>query len=166
MENLNSFWHWFVIVITVGSILGCWWLLHWTKGVGDEKPEGQADDTGHVWDDTIHELNSPLPRWWLWLFNATIVFGLVYLAIFPGLGNIAGWFGWSQESQYEQEMAAAAEAQEAVFAKFRDLSPEQLIANAEARDIGSRLFGNNIIRMCNTFFYCMIHILFSILCTY
>jgi len=150
MENLNSFWHWFVIAITVGSILGCWWLLHWTKGVGggpEEKPS-DADDTGHVWDDNIHELNTPLPRWWLWLFNITIVFGLVYLAIFPGLGNIAGLVGWTQESQYEKEMAAAAEAQEAVFARFRDMTPEQLIADTEAREIGGRLFGNNC-AMCH-----------------
>ena len=150
MENLNSFWHWFVIAITVGSILGCWWLLHWTKGVGggsEEKP-GDADDTGHVWDENIHELNTPLPRWWLWLFNITIVFGLVYLAIFPGLGNIAGLVGWTQESQYEKEMAAAAEAQEAVFARFRDMTPEQLIADTEAREIVGRLFGNNC-AMCH-----------------
>ncbi|MEJ2384826.1 MAG: cytochrome-c oxidase, cbb3-type subunit III [Xanthomonadales bacterium] len=150
MENLNSFWHWFVIVITVGSILGCWWLLYWTKGVGNEDAQepGEGDDTGHVWDENIHELNTPLPRWWLWLFNLTIVFALVYLAVFPGLGNFAGKFGWTQEAQYQKEMAAAAEAQEAVFARFRDMSPEQLIADKEAREIGGRLFGNNC-AMCH-----------------
>ena len=150
MENLNSFWNWFVIVIVVGSILGCWWLLYWTKGVGEEQKQepGEGDDTGHVWDHTIHELNTPLPRWWLWLFNITIVFALVYLAFFPGLGNFAGKLGWTQESQYRAEMAAAAERQEEVFAKFRDMTPEQLIANEEAREIGGRLFGNNC-AMCH-----------------
>jgi len=150
MENLNSFWNWFVIVIVVGSILGCWWLLYWTKGVGgkqEQKPD-EGDDTGHVWDDNIHELNTPLPRWWLWLFNITIVFALVYLAFFPGLGNFAGKLGWTQESQYQSEMAAAAEAQEAVFSRFREMTPEQLIADQEARGIGGRLFGNNC-AMCH-----------------
>lgn len=150
MENLNSFWNWFVIVIVVGSILGCWWLLYWTKGVGEKQKQepGEGDDTGHVWDHNIHELNTPLPRWWLWLFNITIVFALVYLAFFPGLGNFAGKLGWTQESQYRSEMAAAAERQEEVFAKFRDMTPEQLIANKEAREIGGRLFGNNC-AMCH-----------------
>jgi cytochrome c oxidase cbb3-type subunit 3 len=150
MENLNTFWNWWVIVISVVSILGCWWLLHWTKGVGDEKKEGSetGKDTGHVWDDNIHELNTPLPRWWLHLFNITIVFALVYLAFFPGLGNFAGKLGWTQEGQYEAEMAAAEAAQEVVFAKFRDMSPEELIANEEARGIGGRLFGNNC-AMCH-----------------
>ena len=107
MYELNTFWNWFVIIITVGSILGCWWLLHWTKGVGDEKDGKTADDTGHVWDDNIHELNTPLPRWWLYLFNITIVFALIYLAFYPGLGNFAGKLGWTQENQYEAEIAAA-----------------------------------------------------------
>lgn len=150
MENLNTFWNWWVIIISVASILGCWWLLHWTKGVGDEKTDesGLGEDSGHVWDDNIHELNTPLPRWWLHLFNITIVFALIYLAFFPGLGNFAGKLGWTQEGQYEAEMAAAEAAQEVVFAKFRDMSPEELIANEEARGIGGRLFGNNC-AMCH-----------------
>jgi cytochrome c oxidase cbb3-type subunit 3 len=148
MENLNSFWNWFVIIITIASILGCWWLLIWTKGVGDDKKEGEAADTGHVWDDNIHELNTPLPRWWLWLFNLTIVFALVYLAFYPGLGNFAGKFGWTQENQYEQELAAAQARQDEVFSKFREMSPDALVANQEAREIGGRLFGNNC-AMCH-----------------
>ena len=149
MENLNTFWNWWVIIIVVVSILGCWWLLHWTKGVGDDAESSEGgEDTGHVWDETIHELNSPLPRWWLHLFNITIVFALIYLAFFPGLGNFAGKLGWTQENQYEAEMAAAEAAQEQVFARFRDMTPEQLIADTEANEIGGRLFGNNC-AMCH-----------------
>ena len=149
MENLNTFWNWWVIIIVVVSILGCWWLLHWTKGVGDDaEHEEGGEDTGHVWDETIHELNSPLPRWWLHLFNITIVFALIYLAFYPGLGNFAGKLGWTQEKQYEAEVAAAEAAQEQVFAKFRDMTPEQLVADAEANGIGGRLFGNNC-AMCH-----------------
>jgi len=144
---LNSFWNWFVILISVGSILACWWLLHWTKGVSDRSGD-EAGSTGHVWDENIRELNTPLPRWWLYLFNITIVFALVYLAIFPGLGNFKGFLGWTQLSQYEAEMAQAAATQEVVFARFRDMDPEALMADQEARDIGGRLFGNNC-AMCH-----------------
>ena len=47
----------------------------------DSNPADQRPDfdpitgtttTGHVWDG-IRELNTPLPRWWLWLFYATIL---------------------------------------------------------------------------------------------
>jgi cytochrome c oxidase cbb3-type subunit 3 len=137
-----------VIAITVVSILGCWWLLHWTKGVGNEDESEAGEGSGHVWDDDIRELNTPLPRWWLHLFNITIVFALIYLAFYPGLGNFAGKLGWTQEGQYEAEMAAAEEAQAVIFARFREMSPEQLVADAEAREIGGRLFGNNC-AMCH-----------------
>jgi cytochrome c oxidase cbb3-type subunit 3 len=143
---LNSFWNWWVIIISVGSILACWWLLHWTKGVSDRTEGGGS--TGHVWDENITELNTPLPRWWLHLFNITIVFALIYLAIFPGLGNFGGFLGWTQIGQYEEEVAQATVAQEAVFTRFRDMEPAALMADQEAKDIGGRLFGNNC-AMCH-----------------
>ncbi len=143
---LNSFWNWWVVIISVGSILACWWLLHWTKGVSDESNEKSG--TGHVWDEDIRELNTPLPRWWLYLFNITIVFAFVYLAIFPGLGNFKGFLGWTQIEQYDAEMASATAAQESVYARFRDMDPSALMADQEAREIGGRLFGNNC-AMCH-----------------
>jgi cytochrome c oxidase cbb3-type subunit 3 len=144
---LNSFWNWFVIIITVGSILACWWLLHWTKGVSDRSPDDDGS-TGHIWDEDIRELNTPLPRWWLHLFNITIVFALVYLVIFPGLGNFAGISGWSQIGQDDAEVARATEAQESVFGRFREMDPDALMADSEAMEIGGRLFGNNC-AMCH-----------------
>jgi cytochrome c oxidase cbb3-type subunit 3 len=139
---LSSFWNWFVIIITIGSILACWWLLHWTKGVSDREEGEEAGSTGHVWDEDLTELNTPLPRWWLHLFNITIVFSLVYLVFFPGLGNFAGIQKWSQEGQYEAEVAAATATQESVFARFRDMEPDALMADEEAMEISGRLFGN------------------------
>jgi len=144
---LNSFWNWFVIIISVGSILACWWLLHWTKGVSDRSADDDGS-TGHVWDEDIRELNTPLPRWWLHLFNITIIFALVYLVIFPGLGNFAGITGWTQISQYDAEVARATEAQESVFGRFREMNPEELMADSEAMEISGRLFGNNC-AMCH-----------------
>ena len=144
---LNSFWNWFVIIISVGSILACWWLLHWTKGVSDRSDDDDGS-TGHVWDEDIRELNTPLPRWWLHLFNITIVFALVYLVIFPGLGNFAGITGWTQIDQYDAEVARATEAQESVFGRFREMDPEALMADSEAMEIGGRLFGHNC-AMCH-----------------
>ncbi len=144
---LNSFWNWFVIIITVGSILACWWLLHWTKGVSD-RSEDEVGSTGHIWDDDLKELNTPLPRWWLHLFNITIIFALIYLVIFPGLGNFAGIKSWTQVDQYQAEMASATAAQESVFGRFRDMNLETLMADQEAMEIGARLFGNNC-AMCH-----------------
>ena len=144
---LNSFWNWFAIIITVVSILGCWWLLHWTKGISDRSGD-EVGSTGHVWDEDIRELNTPLPRWWLHLFNITIVFGLAYLILFPGLGNFAGMLGWTQEDQYVEEVAAADAAQDAIYARYRDMDPAALMANSAAMETAGRLFRQNC-AMCH-----------------
>ena len=146
---LTSFWHWYVIIITVGTVLGCFWLLQWTKGVSNRDEEGDGTGTtGHVWDEDLVELNNPLPRWWLQLFYGTIVFAFIYLALFGGLGNIGGVLGWSQEGQYEAEMKTATEAQEVIFARYRQMDNETLIADAEANATGQRLFANSC-AMCH-----------------
>ncbi|MGB9321207.1 MAG: cbb3-type cytochrome c oxidase N-terminal domain-containing protein, partial [Pseudolabrys sp.] len=57
----------------------------------ERKPADQGPDvdaltgtttTGHVWDG-IRELNTPLPRWWLWLFYATILWAVGYWIVYP-----------------------------------------------------------------------------------
>lgn len=146
---LTSFWNWYVIIITVGTILACFWLLQWTKGISNRDEEGDGTGTtGHVWDEDLVELNNPLPRWWLQLFYITIAFAFIYLALYGGLGNIPGFLGWSQESQYEAEVKAAAEAQETIFARYRQLDNEALMADAEANATGQRLFANSC-AMCH-----------------
>lgn len=144
---LNSFWNWFAIIVTIASILACWWLLHWTKGISD-RDEDEVGDTGHVWDHDVRELNNPLPRWWLHLFNITIVFALVYFVLFPGLGNLDGVLGWTQEKRYQEEMAAARAAEAEVFARYENMTPQQLMADEEAMGTGRRLFGQNC-AMCH-----------------
>lgn len=142
MSQLTPFWSWFVIVVTIASILACWWLLHWTKGISDREGEDDIDDTGHVWDHDIRELNHPLPRWWLHLFNITIVFALVYLVLYPGLGNLSGVLGWTQIQRYEDNVAAADAATTEVLARYDGMTPVELAADAGAMESGRRLFGN------------------------
>jgi len=144
---LNSFWNGFVIIITVGSILACWWLLHWTKGISDRKGD-DVGSTGHVWDEDLTELNTPLPRWWLHLFNITIVFALVYMVLFPGFGNFAGVLGWTQEGRYEDEVAAANQALEGVYARYRDMDTAALQGDSDAMATAGRLFRQNC-AMCH-----------------
>lgn len=142
---LSTFWNWFVIVLTVVNILACWWLLMWTRGVSG-KEEGTTT-TGHDWDG-LREYNNPLPRWWLNLFNITIVFAIVYLVLYPGLGNFKGLKNWTELGQYSEEMSKAAEVEQAVFGRFKDMDPAALMADREAQEIGRRLFANNC-AMCH-----------------
>lgn len=64
--------------------------------------------TGHEWDG-IKELNTPLPRWWVYLFYATIVWSVGYWVVYPAWptisGHTAGWFGYSTRAQVRTELA-------------------------------------------------------------
>lgn len=145
---LTSFWHWYVIIITIVTIFLCFWLLQWTKGVSNRQEGNETGTTGHVWDEDLVELNNPLPRWWLQLFYGTIIISLIYLALFPGLGNFKGLLGWTQEGQYDTEMEAAQQKQDAIFARYKELDNDALIADAEANATGQRLFANSC-AMCH-----------------
>jgi cytochrome c oxidase cbb3-type subunit 3 len=137
----SDFWSWWVILLTVGNILGCWWLIRWTsKPQHGEAASGEV--TGHTWDETLQEYNNPLPRWWLWVLYITVAFGLVYLALYPGLGNFGGIKGWSQAKQYEAEMKAAAAKYDPIFANFAKQDIATLAKDPEAVKVGQRLFLN------------------------
>ena len=85
----SDFWSWWIITIVVGGIVFCIWLLLSNKK-STLPAGGTAEATGHVWDEDLEELNNPLPRWWIIKFYITIVFGVAYLALYPGLGTFEG----------------------------------------------------------------------------
>jgi cytochrome c oxidase cbb3-type subunit 3 len=140
---MSSFWSGWIIILTVGNILGCVWLIWWTmRRRADESAQG--DVTGHTWDGDLQEYNNPLPRWWLWLFYITLAFGAGYLLLYPGLGKFGGVLGWaSHGSMYEGEMAKAAEKYDPIFKQYAAVAVTDLATKAEyqeAREMGKRLF--------------------------
>ncbi|BBB09023.1 cytochrome-c oxidase, cbb3-type subunit III [Sphingopyxis sp. EG6] len=66
---------------------------------------------GHEWDG-IEELNTPLPRWWLWTFYASIVWAAGYVVLYPAwpMLNSAtqGMLGWTSRGALDREMEAQA----------------------------------------------------------
>ena len=78
-----------------------------TDKIVDE--ETGTETTGHEWDG-IKELNTPLPRWWLWTFYATIVWGIGYTIAFPAWpmisGATAGVLGYSTRAQVAERIEA------------------------------------------------------------
>lgn len=142
MADFNSeFWSWFIIAIVLGGIV---WLIVLLKiNTKGKLPEGgEAKSTGHVWDENIEELNTPLPRWWLYMFYITIVFGVVYLILYPGLGSFPGLLGWTQSSQYEKEISKADEEYGPLFDKFLKEDIKALAENKSAMRTGERLYVN------------------------
>ena len=68
-----------------------------------------TETVGHEWDG-IEELDTPMPRWWLWALYATIVWGIIYSILYPAWPMIdratAGVLGWSSRGVLEQELSA------------------------------------------------------------
>lgn len=66
-----------------------------------------VETTGHVWDG-IEELNNPLPRWWLWTFYLTIIWGIGYTIAYPAWpmisGATEGVLGWSTRADVAAEI--------------------------------------------------------------
>ncbi len=132
----------FIIALTVANIAGALWLLWWTR-----RSRGEAvasiQTTGHVWDEDLRELNNPLPRWWLWLFILTVVFGGVYLALYPGLGGFQGTLAWSARAELAEQSRANALRIERTLAPFAERSVDELVSDSGALGIGRNLFLNN-----------------------
>ena len=152
-DFVNGFWPWYVASISLLSVLACGLLLYLAGKATVVAHDGQADDTkndnqsdnttGHVWDGNLREYNNPLPRWWLWLFILTIVFSLVYLAVFPGLGSYKGLLNWSTDKEHQQDVAQLRKQVAPLYAAFAAQNFEDLAKDKRALAAGERLFMNN-----------------------
>ncbi|RZP76513.1 cytochrome-c oxidase, cbb3-type subunit III [Vibrio vulnificus] len=135
---MTTFWSLWIIVITVGTLVGCTVLLYWCAK--DKMGVEEGADMGHEYDG-IRELNNPLPKWWTYLFVGTFIFAAVYLTLFPGLGNFKGVLGWQSSAQtvrtVEESKQAIANAQ----------SNKQLNQYAKELDDADAYFGEAFRRL-------------------
>jgi cytochrome c oxidase cbb3-type subunit 3 len=138
---MSSAWSWYVAVATIVSMLACFWLVFWTNRQRST-PEEIKESEAHVWDEDIRELNNPLPMWWLYLFILTLIWGGLYFLLYPGLGGFAGLKSWTQNQQYEVEVAAAEERYGPIFARYGAMPLSAVVNEADALAIGKSLFGN------------------------
>jgi len=106
--------------------------------------------TGHEWDG-IKELNTPLPKWWLYILYACMIWAFGYWILYPAIplpgGHTSGLFGWSSRGAVTADLQELA-AQRAPFVNQLNSSTLQQINSdpklAEfARAYGRSAFGNN-----------------------
>ena len=140
-EFTSSFWEIYIGAITVVSIFACLILL---MAMSSRRvPGGTAETTGHSWDEDLVEYNNPLPRWWMWLFAISIVFGLCYLALYPGLGLFKGALNWTSTGEYQAEVKLADAQYGPLFQKYASRGIAELAKDPEARAMGQKLFLNH-----------------------
>jgi len=136
---MTSFWSMWIIVLTSVTIVGITWILF-----ANRKREQQSADktTGHEYDG-IQEHDNPLPAWWFYMFVLTIVWGIGYLIIYPGMGNFAGVLGWTQVGQHDRAVAAADEKYRGMRDRYMALPVAEIASDPAVRKMGMRMFGNN-----------------------
>ena len=93
-----------------------------------DEPTG-TETVGHEWDG-IEELNTPLPRWWLWTFYLTIIFAIGYVIAYPAWPMIdratVGMLNWSSRGELAKDMSAADQARATVREQLARIPIERL----------------------------------------
>lgn len=138
---MPGFWGWFIAAGTIAFIIWCVWLIMWSAQQG---PQGKEDEelVGHTWDGDLEEWNNPAPRWWLYLYFITIIWGVGYLLAYPGIGIFDGILDWSSAEQYEEQMAEAEARYEPIYERFASMDFQSLIENEEALELGASLYAS------------------------
>lgn len=94
----------------------------------------EVETTGHQWDG-IEEYNNPLPRWWVWVFYATIVWGIWYVIAYPAWPLVqsatAGYKGWSTRANVAVELANAEAANAEINARLESVELAAITDDAE-----------------------------------
>jgi cytochrome c oxidase cbb3-type subunit 3 len=106
--------------------------------------------TGHEWDG-VRELNTPLPRWWLWVFYATIVFSIGYWVVYPSwpliTSSTKGVLGWSSRTAALNEVEALKAQRAPLMDKLAAASLKEIAGDPTLLDfalvVGKRVFADN-----------------------
>jgi cytochrome c oxidase cbb3-type subunit III len=114
------------------------------------KTPQDPDTTGHSWDG-IEEFNNPLPRWWLWTFYATIIWGVIYTILFPAWPLVSqatpGLLGFSTRANVQADIAAATERNAALYDRLGSVELASIADDQElygfAVNGGAAIFRNN-----------------------
>jgi cytochrome c oxidase cbb3-type subunit 3 len=106
--------------------------------------------TGHEWDG-LQELNTPLPRWWPWVFYATIVWAIGYWIVYPAWPLLAsyskGTFGWQSRNAVVTDLEKLKALRGPMTDRLAAAPLEQILTDPAlldfARAQGRRAFGDN-----------------------
>jgi cytochrome c oxidase cbb3-type subunit 3 len=121
-----------------------------------ENPHDHVDQitgtatTGHEWDG-LRELNTPLPRWWLWIFYATIIWSIGYWIVYPSWPLVTsyskGVWGWQSRDAIVGDLNALRAIRGPMVNKINAATLQQIVADPQlqgfARAQGRTAFGDN-----------------------
>ncbi len=108
------------------------------------------ETTGHEWDG-IEELNNPLPKWWLYVFYASIVWAVGYMLLFPAIPSLTGYtkglLGWERRAIVEQDIRQARAAQATYLDGIRETDLSGIMGDPDLLNFslrgGEAVFADN-----------------------
>tara|TARA_B110000858_G_scaffold197470_2_gene259199 strand:- start:15609 stop:16487 length:879 start_codon:yes stop_codon:yes gene_type:complete len=98
----TGFWSGWIIVLTCVSFATLTWIVfsvYFAPGANEHLEEEP------VWDNDLREGSNAPPLWWFWMLLAALVFSLIYLMLYPGLGSYKGLLNWSQGKRIVESYA-------------------------------------------------------------
>src|SRR5271157_4263818 len=106
--------------------------------------------TGHDWDG-IKELNTPLPKWWLYILYATMIWAFGYWILYPAIplpgGHTSGLLGWSSRGAVTADLQDLAAQRSAMVNLLNKSTLQQINADPKLAEFacayGRSAFGNN-----------------------
>lgn len=109
-----------------------------------------TETTGHEWDG-IKELDTPLPRWWLWVWYGSIAWSIVYWVLMPAWPGISGYtrgmLGHSDRADVVRDLGELSNLRRTGEARLETASLQQIEADPElqsyAMQVGQSVFGDN-----------------------
>ena len=111
---------------------------------------GEPASTGHEWDG-IREYDNPLPRWWLYIFYATVVWSIGYWIVMPAWPLISdythGVLGHSQRRDVDAAVAELVKARAPLGERLATATPAEIEADPQLHEAamawGRSAFGDN-----------------------
>lgn len=109
------------------------------------------NNTGHIWDEDLRELDNDPPTWWTIGFHASWIFVIVYTLLYPSWPLIdthfKGLLGWTSIGEYREDLKSIEAVRAPYENKIKDMSAAEILADTELSQYvnasGKVLFGDN-----------------------
>lgn len=133
----TGFWSGWIIVLTCVSLATLVWLV---LSVYFAPSENEHADGEPVWDNDLREGSSAPPLWWFWMLLAALVFSLIYLILYPGLGSYQGLLNWSQGKRIVESYANYDASFEQIRADIASANLAEIQNDLELMQTAERIF--------------------------
>lgn len=107
--------------------------------MAENNPFPGENNTGHIWDDNLRELNNPPPSWWMIAFWASIIWWIGYAILYPmwpmpyqpteGEGYTKGILGWTQMDEYQKGVEQVQSMRAQYEDQIKGMTAEQIMAD-------------------------------------